>query len=258
MARRLIMTSLLMSAAFILAGCTQPPFEPLTKSQAQDILEDLEVPASIVKLTKETQTVEEDESPSDSFSPNYNVSEKCEAVGRMDQLAYQSGWGTSNKQALPTSLRSFVVREGIKFSIETPDSAESYEYATLYVSLLAFDDEEKASEFMGSISSNVESCGDMTGEIFTFTLTDFKFVDEAEQDFIYEYIGLTAFTLSSFSIELPTFETIAVYSMGANVLAIAGSISEKGTSTLGVTAEDLLLASEEVSGNVQAAISALQ
>jgi hypothetical protein len=256
--RPFLSLSLFSAAAFLLASCAQAPLEPLTKAQAQEILSDIEVPSSIIKLEKEFQTLDEDATPADQFTPNFNVSEKCEAVGRVDQLVYQSGWGTANKQALPSSLRGFNVREGVKFSIETPDSADSYEYVTLHASLLSFSDAEAATEFMDSISSNVEACGDMTGESDTFTLTDFSFVGDDGTDFLYEYIEFWELSLSSFSIDLKTFEVVAMYNMGANVLAIAGSISEKGSSVHGVTSEDLVSASAEIRDAVEAAMVAKQ
>jgi len=255
---RFSLIALLTFSSFVLASCVQAPFEPLTKSQAQDVLSALEVPPSIVKLEKETQIIDDDASQSDSFSSSYDVSEKCEAVARVDQLVYQSGWGTANKQALPSSLRGFTVREGIKFSITTPDSADDSEYVTLYASLLSFSDEEKAADFMASISSNVESCGDMKGDYRAFTLTEFNFIDDSETDFLYEYIELFDFSYSRFSIELKTFEVVAMYAMGANVLAVAGAVSEKGSSVLGVTSEDLIRASGDLRDDVEAAIAALQ
>ena len=252
--KRFSVAAAILASVALLSACVQAPFEPVTRAEAKKVLSDLDTPSSIVKFNVEELRIEDGATPSDSFTSAFNVSERCESIARLGQLVYQAEWGTDNKQALPAGLRGFNVREGIRYTISTPDSADKSEYANLYVALLAFRDVEAADDFMSSISSNVQDCGDMKGELQEITRTGFEYLNGDEGDFRLEDVWRFTFL----SVELTTFRMTGLYSMGSNVLAVHGSISQGGSAALGVSMDDLVVASDDVRDQMEALLKELQ
>lgn len=251
-------TSVLMALILgaLLAACSATPVAPLTSAQSEELLSKLTTPESIVKMKKVDFIVEEGDEESDSFDASYETSDTCTTVGEADQLIYQSNWGNSNKQSLAPELRKFQNREGMKFLAETPESADSYEYATLYVSIISFNSEQEATDFMSLIRDNVEACGDLKGEYNTLTLTNFKIIDEALGDFSMERFDYLDF--SEIDIEISSTEQVSFWNLGSNVIGTQAAISDGGTSAVGISMSDLETAASEIVEQIRAAASDLE
>ena len=236
-----------------LSACSATPVAPLTSVQSKKILSEIKTPDSIVKMKKEDFILEEGDEESDSFDPSYETSETCTTVGEADQLIYQSNWGTANKQSLAPLLRKFNAREGIKFIAETPESADSYEYVTLYVSIISYSSEQEANDFMASIRDNVESCGDLKGEYQTLTLTNFKIIDEALGDFSMERFDYLDFSEVIDDLEISSTEQVSFWNLGSNVIGIQAAISDGGSSTVGLSMSQLEVAAAEIVEQIRVA-----
>ena len=247
--------ALVLGAAF-LAGCTTAPPAALSATQMEYVLNNIEIPKSLVKMEKESLEIAEGDEQGDSYEASYNSSSTCEAVGSVDRVIYSSQWKNDNKQILPQELRGFTNRSGILFTLSSPESSDEYEYVTLYVTLLSFENPELAKEYQSFIGDNVEACGDLKGEVYSLALTKFQKVEDS-QDFIINRVDSYDFALESFDISGSSQTLVGMWNLGSNIIAINGAVSENGSAEFGLDLQDLESGSEDVVAQIREIIKEL-
>ena len=220
-----------------LAGCASAP-GPIASAEAKKVLENVKTPDTI----KEFEIVPAeggDSEESTDYYESYDASSICNSVAELGQLTYQAGYELKNKQALPPELRSFAVRQGIKF--EPTEDAES-EYVNFHVALLSFDEASTAASFASELKEAVEPCGDVSGEYQSRATLKFSSLD-GPNDFSHKVRE----TWSMFDSEFVTDATDYLVQKGARVALVHVGASEDGleyygisTDTVDQTAKDII------------------
>lgn len=250
-------TLALISVLTLLASCASAPLDPLTKAQASEVLDELEIADLLEGFEKES--VEKGSNEADDFSALYDASDECEAVATFNQVVYQAGWGDQNRQSLAPALRDFQSRDAVEFTKEY-ESGDDFEYANLRVGLLTYPDQETAAGVMKEIEDNVESCSDLESEsdptgtfdfATSYTLIGFKKIDSGENDFIYEYMTNYKLKIGTSTSEVKTRSLVLLSNLGSNILAIDANVSDEAEDRVGITISDLKSAAMEIPERVK-------
>jgi hypothetical protein len=248
----------------MLTGCTQNITEPLSSSQLRDVLRQIDKPDAWTKLSSETVTdFEEAYGDQERIDPTFeNASDECSAVADLDRVSRFAQGGLDYRKFMPSALRGFNDVDGKAWSIETPDSADSYSYAQIELAIMTFDDSEAAVSYSSTISGNVEECFDFResgeGSLQTYELSDFSVSEEHEPDFSYEYTDFWEIEFSDFDITLVSDHWISVMHFGPNVAVLHIFSDDDSRAELGVTTTDLADGTSELRESIESAIRDVQ
>lgn len=221
-------SGIVLAAALLLTGCTS--YGPLTDAQADSALRAVEKPTALIAFELEDPDGV-DGSESEGYTKSYDSSSICNAVAEIGQLTYQSGFELKNKQSLPTELRNFEVRKGIKYVAKFNDGDE---YVTFYLTLISFDDEETAANFASRLKEAVVPCGDVSGDIQERTTIKFAELD-GPNDFMHR--AREAFSIYSVTVIGEAFDYLV--QKGAVIALVHVGASEGGVSASGLATQEI-------------------
>lgn len=215
--------------AVLLSGCATT-YGPITEEQAQAALASVEKPSGLIPFELEEAEGAENEE-SDGYTESYDTSSICNSVAEIGQLIYQAGFELRNKQGLPSELRDFDVRKGIKF-VGTFNGGD--DYVTFYQTLLSFDSAESAEAFASRLKEAVEPCGDVQGEIQERTTIKFESLD-GPNDFMHRARS----TFDVFDVKIVSEEFDYLVQKGAVIGLVHVGASEDGVSESGLSTSEI-------------------
>lgn len=245
-----------MAVSFGLSACSPTVDEPLTSTQADFLLANLDKPTYLAKFTLESpDTFQEDYGDQEDVVQTFeSASPECAAVSDLEVLTRFAPGGNDYRKFLPSKLRNFDTMTGIEFAVKTPEGAEEASYATLHVAVLTFDSTEDAVDYTSTIRTNVEPCFDFNeeqvdGDDFvkrSLDLMRFTEADDGSSDFSYESASLFAFSYLGIDLSIAYDQISTVRHYGPNVVVIHSISDESASAELGITLDDLQAASDDL------------
>ena len=263
MAGRTGLIAFLGALTMVVSACSSGVTEPLSSTQLNKVVNTVGKPPAFTKLSiAGMEAFEEKYGDQERLDPTYeNASDECAAVSDLDRVPRFAEGGNSYRKFMPTLLRDFDDIAGLEWLIETEEDSDVYAYATVRMALIAFADEESASDFSSTISDNVETCFDFQrdgdGILRALELSRFAYADDESGDFSLEFTDFIEIDLTV-DFKLATDHIITVTHFGPNLLITHMSTGEDARAELGISLPDLIDGSGQLKELFEEAILSVQ
>lgn len=246
MVRKLLLP-LLASVALTIGSCSQvEPYPPLDAEGLERAVTQLEKPAQFAKLSLRSQDYlasEVDPKMRLKLRSFPNVSEECQAIAELDDLATFGELGDLTRAYLPTPLGSFDHISGLEWRIQDTNQVDRGDYGVLEeviwvgvaVALLSFESNEAGLEYTNQIRSQTENCFDFVLDKSSYKLDEVVTSKGNSEDFSFS---------ARYLYEDPEWgfvqdKVFQVSHFGSSVMIAVATSDQDSDELLGISSEEL-------------------
>lgn len=230
-------------AGAVFLGLANQGLQPLSQSQAQFFVEDIEISGPAGSFEEASL-----EDPSEASDPDFesfftDASDECQAMADIDRLARFGGTGSAGERQIPAALRGFNAWDGAKRTLIL-DTDNSYDYASFFYGVLSFAEELEAEAYIQKLTSFAANCESLdefrsSGLSVFYRAEQSGPVSDYESSFRIRYTDAFAVTITDDPIIVTFLEEFSIVQFGPNVVFTHVTLSEDATQVLGVSAADL-------------------